>query len=296
MKSILLFLVSMICTGLLISGCGGGGGGSSSTGGSGTATLTGRIVAVESGGAPNPQASVQVGSSSVLSSATDGSFTLSVPAGTTTLKVDTMSTEGVVTFTIPAASGTEDVGDLWIGATQVTVTGRVVDSSTSQGVAGAAVSFAGRNATTDSTGTFTLLGVAYPTSNFSAFFGIVGNVRSTSYYANTFNASPNTAVGGVVSVADVLLTPLSNSTPPVAPYNIFGHLTPSSLGSGATVTLSQNGTPVRLTTADSSGTYYFWITPGTYTLHFVNGTHTSADQTVTVTATNSVVEKDAVLQ
>ncbi|MGJ8491259.1 hypothetical protein ACSFB2_13645, partial [Glaesserella parasuis] len=74
-KSVFLGLV------LLLAGCGGGGGGV--TANTGNATLTGRVLDVNTGGAANPAASVQVGSSSTLTDVTTGAFALSVPALTT---------------------------------------------------------------------------------------------------------------------------------------------------------------------------------------------------------------------
>jgi hypothetical protein len=287
-------ILALVLMALGLNACGGsgGGGGGSSTGN----TITGAVVYVETGGAPNPQASVQVGSASVLTDSSDGSFTLNVPAGTTTVTVDTKSSAGVWTFTIPAVSGTEDVGNLWVGPQKVTLTGQVLDSSTNAPIAGATVNFGGAVGTTNASGTYSLNPVAYPNTNFAAFWGILGNVTDPNYFANTLSASPNTAVGGVVTVAPVLMTPLSNTTPPNTPYTIWGRITPLTLGAGCTAILMQNGTPVRQTTADGTGTYYFWVPAGTYTIHFVNGPHTDAtDPTVTVKATNDVERQDVVL-
>ncbi|HLK16154.1 MAG TPA: hypothetical protein VKT78_15220 [Fimbriimonadaceae bacterium] len=278
---------------LALNGCGGSGGGG------GTATVTGRVIYVETGGAPNPVATVQVGSVAISTDASDGSFTLqNVPTGITTLTVNTNSASGVWTFTIaPAtASTTEDVGDLWVGPQRVTLAGAVLDSSTNNPISGATVKFGGAIGKTNASGLFSLSPVAYPNTNFAAFWGIVGNVTANNYFANTFSASPNTSVNGTVTVASILLTPLSNTSPPPPPYNIWGRITPTAEGVNCTVTLLQNGTPVRRTLADATGTYYFWVAPGTYTLHFVSGTHTDpSDPTVTVKSTNDVERQDVVL-
>ncbi len=278
-----------------INGCGGSGGGGG--GGGATAAVTGTVVFIETGAAPNPQASVQVGGSSVLTDSTVGSFTVTVPVGTTTLTVNTNSSGGIWTFTIPAvpAAG-EDVGDLWVGVNKVTLIGLVQDSASGAPIAGASVNFGGVTGMTNASGIYSLNPVAYPTTNFSPFWGILGNVTDPNYFANTVTASPNVAVGGVVTCATVLMTPLSSTTPPTSPYTIWGRITPLTLGAGCTVTLSKNGTVVRTTTADGTGTYYFWVLPGTYTLHFVNGTHVDAsDPTVTVKATNDVERQDVTL-
>src|SRR5688572_10897098 len=123
MRYLLCLLVLLIA----LTGCGGGGGGN--TGGGTGATITGRVLRVDTGGATNPPASVQVGSRSTLTSVVDGSFSLAVPPGTTSVLVDTQSSLGVFTFTFPAASGTQDVGDLWVGPEKVTLSGRVLDST-----------------------------------------------------------------------------------------------------------------------------------------------------------------------
>lgn len=284
-----IFLTLAVVLSLLLAGCGGGGGGG------GTATITGRVIEIESGSAPNPAVTVQSGSATATTALADGSFSLTVPVGTTTLNVNTASF-GQFAFTITAASGTQDVGDLYIGPNKVSVTGKVLDSSNQNPVANATVKFGGVVGTTDSTGTFTLQNVAYPSANFATFFGIVGNVTQSSYFATTFSTSPNTATNGVVSVSDILMTPLSNPNPPPAPYTIFGHLNPSSLGAGATVVLKQNGTAIRQTVGDSTGTYYFWVPAGSYTVSATNGSHTSGPDTIVNVPTNSsVVEQDLVI-
>ncbi|MBS1718681.1 MAG: hypothetical protein JSS72_13215 [Armatimonadetes bacterium] len=290
MKRILLVL-TFVC---LLLGCGGGGGG----GGSNSISLTGRVLDVEKGGPFNPAASIQDNLTSVSASVTDGSFVLPADSTTTSVIVDSkVSGNPAFTFTFPAHSTTADLGDLWVGPQQVSMTGKIVDSSSGAGVAGATVSFAGRSALTDSTGTFTLLGVAYPTSSLASFWGISGSVSATNYFATTFSASPNSAVGGVVSLPDIPMTPTSDSNPPNTPYNIWGRISPSGAALGTVVTLLDNtNTPVRVYNVSSTGTYYFWVTPGVYTITFVNGALTSPNQTVTLTKANQVVEKDATLQ
>lgn len=286
MKNVLLVLAAA----LLLVGCGGGGGGGSST-------ITGLIVQVETGGAPNPQCTVQVGGSSVQSSATDGSFSLSVPAGTSTVTVDTHSAEGVWTFTIvPTTAGqVEDVGSLWVGASQITVAGVVQDATTNTPIAGATLSFAGRIAKSGADGSFQLTGVAYPSSNFAAFAGIVGTASASNYINNSFSAGSAAPVGGVLTLPNVLMTPLGSNTPPNTPYTIYGRITPSAVAGGTTVTLKQGGTALRITHADANGNYQIWIGPGTYTLSFANGAHTAPDANVTVTSTTDIEQVNAVL-
>jgi hypothetical protein len=72
-------------------------------------------------------------------------------------------------------------------------------------------------------------------------------------------------------------------------------VTTLSASPGTTVTLNLNGTAYRTTTVGSSGTYYFWVPAGTYTVSFSQTGFTAPTESVTLTATNQVVEEDAVL-
>jgi len=273
----------------IIIGCGGGGAGTNPT-----AVLVGRVLQVSTGGAPNPQASVQVGSASVLTDVTDGSFTLTVTPGATSITVDSRGSSGVWTFTIPAASGTQDVGDLWIGPDRVALKGKVVRSTDGSPISGAIVEFGGKTGTTNAGGLFTLPEVAYSAANQTAFWGIVGSVRAANFFRNDFTASPNVAVSGVVTVNDIPLTPSNDTDPPPPAYNIWGHVLPSSDAPGTVVTLKQAGTPVRVVNVGSTGVFTFWITPGTYTIEALKGSRTGT-ATVTLTAPNQVVQKDVTL-
>lgn len=82
-----------------------------------------------------------------------------------------------------------------------------------------------------------------------------------------------------LSIAEVR-APTSGAT-----YTVSGAITPASLGSGTTVTLSQNGTAIATATADVNGNYSFpGVTNGTYsvtpTKSGVNFTPTSQSVTV----------------
>ncbi len=263
--------------------CGGGGSGSS-----GSITVTGIVLDVETGAPTNPQSSVQAGSLSTLTSAVDGSFSLNVPSGTSSLSVDTNGPDGVFTFAIPPATATEDVGDLYVGPNKVTVTGTVVDASNNNPVQGATIDFAGVLGTTNASGNFSLANVAYPNSSFAAFQGIVGSVRDPNYFAGTFNLSNATLTGGSIDAGTILLTPLSSTTPPPPPGDLYGTVTPAALGANSTVTVSQNGTPFRQTAADNTGSYSFWLPPGTYSISAVNGTHSSTPVNVTIASTTDI--------
>ena len=249
-KSVFLGLV------LLLAGCGGGGGGV--TANTGNATLTGRVLDVNTGGAANPAASVQVGSSSTLTDVTTGAFALSVPALTTSALVSPQNGDPTYTFTFSAASGTQDLGDLWVGPSKVTVKGTVLDASTNAAISGATVSFAGVQGTTDSSGNFSLPGVAYSTTNQAAFWGIPGTVLATNYFSGHFYTSPNVADGSNnVAVGTILLSPSNSNNPPGSPYDINGRVLPIGGSNGTLVTLMQGSTTVRTFNVGADGAYQF---------------------------------------
>jgi hypothetical protein len=248
------------------------------------------VLSIDTGGPTNPQSTVQVGTKSTTTLAADGSFTLNVSTGATALLVDTHSAFGVFNFQIPAASGTDDVGDLWVGPEKIALQGRVLNSTNSQPAPGLTVSFAGRTGTTDANGNFALADVAYSSATQTAFWGIDGIVTGTGFFLQQFSAFPQVASAGVVNVGDILVTPSSDVNPPPAPFNIQGRVLPPGEAVGTIVTLKQGGTPVRVFNVGSSdGSYFFWVTPGSYTVEFHNNTLNAPTQNVTVPASNSLV-------
>jgi hypothetical protein len=275
-------LVLLLLAVLALGGCGGGGGG-----GTTNAQLVGRVLWVESNAAPDPVASVSSGSNTTTTDVIDGSFVLAVPVGTTSVTVS-YSDGGppvVFTFTFPAASGTVDVGDLYIGPETVTVHGTVRDASNDQPVPGATVTLGGRTALTDANGEFNLLNVAYSSSAPAAFGDLVGEVTKTAYVTRQFNP-PTTAVGGVVEVGVLQFSPTSQDQPPPFPANITGTVLPVNDGAGALVELLDGTmTVVRSTVADGAGKFQFWAGAGTYTVRATKGA-LSGTAPVTVTAPN----------
>jgi hypothetical protein len=286
----LLALISLVVLGLIILACGGGGGGVQPG-----ATAVGRVLSVETGGPPNPQASVQALGSSTLTSSSDGSFQLNVPEGTTSLTVDPRTGVGVWIFATQPISGTTDVGDLWIGPERISLRGRVLNSTNSQPVANATVSFGGRRGVSGADGRFSLNEVAYSSATQTAFWGIVGSVTANGFFRVEFTTAPHTASGGIVNIGDLLVTPTSDPVPPGQPFNIWGRILPSAQAPGTIVTLKQNGNAVRIFNVGSDGSYLFWVLPGTYTISFAKGSLTAPDQTVTLTQPNEVIRRDATL-
>jgi hypothetical protein len=286
MRNFLLFLVC-----LTIVACGGGGG----TGG--TATAVGRVLNVQTGQAPNPDASVSLGGGApVLTSSVDGSFAAQGPAGSTQITVDT-GVFGTKIFTVSPVVGTTSVGDLWIGPEEITLQGRVVNGSDGSPVQGATVSFAGRAGTTNASGVFQIANVAYSSANQSVFWGIVGTIKKPGFVTTTFSASPFTASGGIVDIGDLLITSLTDPNPPPQPYNIYGKVFAAGGPSGTVVTLKLGGTPVRIVNVGSDGKYYFWVAPGSYTISYQKGALTAPDQNANLTQPNQVIQiPDVTLQ
>ena len=285
MKRLALLLAASIAA--LLAGCGGGGGG-----GHPAATLIGRVLNVETGGPLNPPATVQTASASTNTLPEDGSFSVKAPNGATSLTVipnQTGWSSGNFSFTFPAAQDTTAVGDLWVGPEKVTVTGRVLNSTNNVAIAGAAVSFGGILGTTDANGVFTLANVAYSSTTQTAFWGILGTARASGFFKTDFSAAPNVSVAGVVNVGDVLLTPSNDPNPPGTPYNVWGKVLPIGGSQGTVVTLKSGGTDVRIFNVAADGFYYFWITPGTYTVTFQKGAQSAPTQNVSFTQPNDVV-------
>lgn len=279
---------------LVFLGCGGGGGGG---GGGGTATATGRVIQVETGAAPNPTAAVQIGSNSVFSDASDGSFQLDASIGSQTITVDTRTVaSGVWVFQVPPlVEGVNDVGDLWVGPDRVTLTGTVRNSATSDPIAGATVTFGGRIGLTNASGVFSLAEVAYSDATHVAFWGIPGTVRATGFFKSDFSAAPNLAVSGVVDVGDIFMVPTSDPNPPGPPYNIWGQVTAPGGPSGAIVRLKQNGIDQRVYNVGPDGRYFFFVVPGSYVISGSKGASTAPEIDVTLTSPTEVLRRDVAI-
>ncbi len=285
MRTLLLVLLAM-----LLVGCGGGGGGTPAT-----ALLVGRVLWIESNSATDPAASVSSGGNTTTTDILDGSFVLSAPVGATSVTVS-YSDGGppvVFTFNFAPASGTVDLGDLYIGPETVTVHGTVTDAANDQPVAGATVKLAGRTAITAANGEFSLLNVAYSSSQSAAFGDLIGEVSKQFYVTRQFSP-PTVAVGGVVEVGTLQISPESLDEPPPLPANITGTVLPVNDGAGALVELLEGLTVIRTTTADGSGRFKLWAPVGTYTVRATNGPLTGTAP-VTVTAPNVQVVVNVII-
>lgn len=286
-KNFLLLLV-----GLVLVGCGGGPPIAS-------IHISGRVLDISTGGPTTNATSVQSSTNTVNTSVVDGSFLLGGSKGETSLLVSAPSLLGYPVFTYtfqPLNQNQNDVGDLWVGPEQVTVRGIVENAADNSPIANAVVRFGGQLATTDASGTFNVLHVAYSSANTSGFLGLSGRIEATNFLANEFTAAGNTAVSGIVTVGIVLLSPVDSNTPPPPPFNIWGLVAPSNLSNGTIVTLKDSiGTPIRRFTVGVNARYQFWVPAGQYSIDFANGTHTAPTQNVTLNNNSDVIRRDATL-
>lgn len=280
-NSRLLCMAIFALTLTLLIGCGGGGGGSGGGGTGTTVSILGRIIWIENGGAPSPQATVRIGERTALTNTVDGGFNIDVPSGASSLTVTTTvsGTPIIRTFTFAPATASVDLGDLFIGPSEVSLTGTLVDSANGTGIAGATVSIAGRTAVSAANGTFTVTQVAYSAASLSVFLGLQGTAARTGYFSGFFSPT-SAAVGGVVNVGSISLVPTGGDSPPPLPTNLNVTVAPS--GSGATVEVLLSGTVIRTGTADSAGKAAFWLPAGTYT---VRATKSAQNGTTPVTIT-----------
>ena len=261
--------------------------------------VSGRVLDISTGGPTTNASSIQSSTSTANTSVVDGSFLVGGAKGETQLLVSAPSLLGYPVFTYkfqPLNQNQNDVGDLWVGPEQVTVTGVVQNAADNSPIANALVKFGGQLATTDASGTFNILQVAYSSANTSGFLGLSGRAEATNFLSNEFTPGGNTAIGGVVSIGIVLLSPVDSTTPPPPPFNIWGIISPSGLANGTIVTLKDSGgTPVRRFTVAPNARYQFWVQAGQYSLDFVNGTHTAPTQNVTLINNSDVIRRDATL-
>ena len=293
MKGCWLFFALLLT---LLAGCGGGGAG---TGTGTTFTLSGTVVSLTTGGPPAPVATVQAADAATSTNTTDGSFILSVPAGTNSVLVLFTPPGGSPVsfrFDIPPVSANTDVGDLVVGPEKARVHGKVINAQNSVGIAGAVVRFAGKQATTGAGGVWEILDVAYDSANISQFLSLSGTVTAGGYLSQTF--SPSTAaVGSDVLIDDIALIELSGPVPPGLPANLVGTVSPSNLAPGTVISVRQGGTLIRQFTVGTANVFGFWLPPGTYTINVQNPLNSTGapDITVTLTRPDEVIRRDVVI-
>ena len=261
--------------------------------------ISGRVLDISTGGPTTNATSVQTSTTTAMTSVVDGSFLAGGATGETQLLVSAPSLLGYPVFTYtfqPLNQSQNDVGDLWVGPQQVTVTGIVQNAANNNPVPNAVVRFGGQFTATDATGTFNVQHVAYSSANTSGFLGLSGRVEATNFLANQFTPGGNTAISGVVNVGVILLSPVDSNNPPPPPFDLWGLIAPSGLANGTIVTLKDiGGTPVRRFTVGVDARYQFWVQAGQYTIDFANGAHTAPTQNVTLSNNTDVIRRDATL-
>jgi hypothetical protein len=221
----------------------------------------------------------------------------------TTVASTTVGTNGSYTFS-NVANGTYTLQPSESGFTfspttaSVTVNGNTVTAPTFTGTATTGTI----KGTISQTGTVsgatvqllqgtTLIATASVAANGSYSFSNVANGTYTLQPSESgFTFSPTTA--SVTVNGNTVTAPAFTATPNAQNFNVSGTINPAQAGTGTTVTLSQNGTTVATTSANSSGTYIFTnIANGTYTVTPANTgfTFNPASQPVTVSGGNATV-------
>jgi hypothetical protein len=251
---------------LLLAGCGGGGGG-------GGIALSGTVLSVISGIPPSRAATVTAGGAAGQTSVADGTFMLQVPSGTASITIDaTDAGLGVFTYTFPPVTEDTDLGFLYVGPLEVTVTGKVVDAQTLDPLEGVLVTVLARNGLTAADGTFTIGNVALAEEWFVQW---AVSFQLDGYYPREVPLA-GVPIGGVLTLQDLLLAPESGTEPPPQPSNIWGLVTePGGDGSGVLVKLilRADGTEVAATltgtlTGGALNQYGLWVPVGEYRLEF----------------------------
>lgn len=277
---------------LLLAGCGGGGG----TGGGLLVTLTGRVVWIETGGAPNPAATVRSGSISNTTDLSDGFFTLIVPQGATSVTVTFTPNGGsavVRTFSFPPATSDVDLGDLYIGPQVVTVQGRTVNASSGAPIPGATVKLAGRMAVSGANGSFSIKDVAFSPAGLTVFLGLQGQAAANGFFPRSWSPSQG-PVGGVADTGDVSMSPVGSNDPPPPPFNVAGDVLPLSDGADSLVQVLKGSAVIRFGRADGSSRYRFWVPAGNYRIKATKGSRT-VERAFTVSDPSVVQEVDVTL-
>ncbi len=268
---------------------------SCTVGGGGGIQVSGRVLSISTGEGPDPPATVTIAGRSTTTVPTSGTFFLGVPSGASEVQV-THSVFPPFVFTVPPITQSRDLGTFYIGPQTVTIVGTVLDASTNQPIGNVVVSFAGRRALSNSAGEFTLEGVAYDPNSEFILFGIPGRAEHPLYLPAEFfvNQSP---IGGVITLAPILMAPLSDPNPPPPPFNLWGIVSLEGGGNpqGTLVTLEEGGNPIRRYNVGSDGRYAFWAVPGSYTILFEKEGFQPLRIAVTLTQPNQVIRNDVTL-
>jgi hypothetical protein len=271
MTRLALLLLILLCIG----GCGGGGGG----GGGGGLPLTGTVLLIGTGAPPNVQFSVTASGKSTLTNLADGTFSLAVSKGTTSLVLSATGFPSF-TYTFPPVSSATNLGFLFVGPQQVALKGTVVDASNQQPVAGVTIDVLGRQGTSLADGTFRIEGLAYDPNG---LVSVVFSLSKTGYIPRDVPIT-QPAIGGEIDEQNVLFAPESSTDPPPGPSNLYGFVTETGVGggggNGVLVTLKKksDGTIVSSFVtgllAGAANEYAFWVPIDQYSMEFEKPTGT----------------------
>jgi hypothetical protein len=293
--AVYLAILGLLTLLIPLTGCGGGGGG-----GGATATIKGRVLRVETNAAPSPVGAITVNGASTQTSATDGTFTLTVSAAATSAAIVVPQAQTrTVTFQLTAGQ-TTDLGDIFVtdSATgyTATVTGRIVTpvNSTQQPVTNATVILGGTQTKTDVNGKFTLTGL--PVGLGSAA-GTIGKVTAAG-----FDDKPITSdvlgpplVTGANAIGDIPIAAKVSVTPPTTPYTIKGVVTLNGVATAnVLVSLAVGQNSLGSTRTDANGAYFFWVTPDTYIITASQTGFTSKQVNVTLNRLDTPVTAPAI--
>lgn len=289
MNKWLIALVALF--GIIILGCGGGGGGVSA----GTVNIVANVLWIETGSATSPQATARIGDVAVQTDPIDGFISMDVAPGNLTLTVTFTptgsSTPIVRSFPLGVITGDVDLGEIYIGPEEISITGLIRDSTTSNPVNGATVKIAGRSGITGVDGRFTVPNVAYSSSTQSVFFGLQGQVTKPGYFT-TFFSPPGLPSSGTLDVGELTLTPEGSTSPPPLPFNVSGLATPT--GAFAQIEVLSGVTPIRNVIADGGGNFSLWLPAGSYTVNATSGVRTGTTNLV-VTNVNTITSVQVTL-
>ncbi|MEN6372656.1 MAG: carboxypeptidase regulatory-like domain-containing protein [Armatimonadota bacterium] len=162
-----------------------------------------------------------------------------------------------------------------------TLTGKVIDGSTSKALPGVRVALGGSNTTTGSDGSFRLTGLSTGSGTLTA--------QLTGYEIGSVSV---TITSGSNTLSDPIKIALVSGNPPdVTPRTLQGTitLTGESNASGVTVTLLSGTTTYEQKTTSSDGKYYFWAPAGTYKLRAAKSGFITKEQSVTISDLTKVV-------
>ena len=117
----------------------------------------------------------------------------------------------VRTFTFAGVTADTDLGDLFVGPEEVTLTGTVQDSTTNQGLSGVLLKIAGRQAISASDGSFAIPGVAFSSNTQTVFFGLQGIATRTNFFESNFSPT-SSPINGTTAAAT-----RNGPPPPIGP-------------------------------------------------------------------------------